>query len=806
MRFAALFVVLVIPATATLAALVPDETPANPGEWGFRPFDGNVSAVDPPGFVWRPQAKARTYALQIARDRAFEDTVCEASGLTLYCHCPPQTLGPGAYCWRFRFTSKEGETSGWSSIRSFTIDETSRAFPMPSREDLLARIPAGHPRLFLRPEDIPRFRELAAGRLKEQWDGITESCEKMLKSPPDISEPLKYQPDEKRGTNDDAWRKRWWGNRVHVVKVANNAATLAFAHLLGGDERFAEEARRLILAACDWDPKGATGYRYNDEAGMPFAYYTSRAYTWLHDYLSEEDRRRIRDCMAVRGKEIYDHLSGRLHIWRPYASHSNRAWHWLGEVATAFQGEIEGADDWAWFALNVFFNSYPVWNDDAGGWHEGMAYWSGYLTRVTWWLATMKPSYGINGYEKPFFSNAGNFALYVIPPGETQGGFGDLTAGYHAGRVRSLMTTFARSAQNPYWEWYVEQAGGAALPGGYMGFIHGTLPDVEPKAPTDLPSSILFPGVGVAALHNDLVTRDNDVLFMLKSSPMGTQSHGYESQNAFLLSVVGEPIFIRTGRRDLYGSPHHKDWQWETKSVNSILVNGQGQAKHSNKPLGEITRFSTSSDFDHVVGEAAPAYQGKLTRFTRAALFVKPHAIVVFDALEAPEPSTFQWLLHSPNEMQIEGQTIRAEGNRAGAVLQLLTPTSLRITQTDRFDPPPQEWVKLTQWHLTASTTEKASEMGFVSIIRPFTKSAGAPLLAAQSLESADALGCELELPEGQAIVVWRKAGDAAVSLADLATDGEVACVVLGAEGQVVRAFMSGGLWVRYKGQAVTAH
>ena len=49
-------------------------------------------------------------------------------------------------------------------------------------------------------------------------------------------------------------------------------------------------ARRLLLAAAEWDPKGATGYRYNDEAGMPFAYYAARTYTWIHDHLSEEER------------------------------------------------------------------------------------------------------------------------------------------------------------------------------------------------------------------------------------------------------------------------------------------------------------------------------------------------------------------------------------------------------------------------------------------------------------------------------------------------------------------------------------
>jgi len=794
---------LLLLCTVVLAAPTPDETPARSGEWGFRPFDDTLSAVNPPGFVWRPQKSAESYAMQVASDEAFTDVVYEKSELSLYCHCPSRSLAPGEYYWRFRFVDEDGVVSDWSSARRFTVDDTSNLFPMPDREDLLARIPRKHPRLFLRPEDISRFQELSTGRLKGRWDGIVAECERILKSPPDITEPPKYTKETQRKTNPNAWRKIWWGNRVRVVSVTNSAATLAFAYLLGGDERYAQESRRLIIAACECDPKGATGYRYNDEAGMPFAYYTARTYTWLHDYLSEEDRQKIRDCMAVRGDEIYRHLSGRLHIWMPYASHSNRAWHWLGEVATAFQGEIEGTDEWAWFALNVFFNSYPVWNDDAGGWHEGMAYWSSYISRVTWWLATQRSAYGIDGYQKPFFANAGDFALYVVPPGENMGGFGDLTMGFKASKCSSLMSILARSSGNPYWQWFVERSGGGSLPGGYMGFIYGTLPPVEAKAPDDLPSSIVFPGVGQAVLHNDLVDRDNDVQFMFKSSPMGNQSHGYESQNAFLLSIKGEPIFIRTGRRDLYGSPHHKYWMWHTKSVNSVLVNGEGQRPHSNRPQGEITDFSTSRDFDYVVGEAAPGYEGTLDRFTRATLFIKPHALVMFDTLQAPEPSTFQWLLHSPGEMQVDGQTIRAEGKKGAAVVQLLAPVGLAITQTNQFDPPPDPRIKLVQWHLQASTTEALSSADFVSVIRPLMSPDAQAPLGAEALVADSALGCELDLPDGKALVIWRKSGDGPISCGGLETDGDCACVVLDKAGNVQRVFIHGGETVRYEGEAV---
>ncbi|MHC4819606.1 MAG: DUF4962 domain-containing protein, partial [Planctomycetota bacterium] len=167
---------------------LPDDAPARPGEWGFRPRKEKVSATDPPAFVWRPQKGAVSYDLEIARDDGFDPVVHDARGLELACHVPPRTLGPGAYHWRYRFRTRKGETSPWSRVRSFRIGPDSVAFPMPAREELLARVPRDHPRLFLRPEDLPRLRELARGRLKDRWKAIVARCERLLKKPPDTSE------------------------------------------------------------------------------------------------------------------------------------------------------------------------------------------------------------------------------------------------------------------------------------------------------------------------------------------------------------------------------------------------------------------------------------------------------------------------------------------------------------------------------------------------------------------------------------------------------------------------------------------
>ncbi|MFO7945277.1 MAG: DUF4962 domain-containing protein [Armatimonadota bacterium] len=371
------FVLAAVIVSSATGAITPNEKPAQPGEWGFRPADGKLSPVNPPGFVWRPQKDAKTYSMQIASDRDFQTVVHEAADLELDCHCPSEPLEPGTYFWRFRFTT-DGETSDYSSIRSFSVDESSTTFPMPTRRELLSRIPEGHPRLYLRPEDIERYRKLAHGRLSERFTSLVESADHLVENPIDTSEPEKYPEGVTRQSNIERYRHYRYAGRRQAVAVCDGAATLAFVYLLTDEEKYAAEARRLLLAAMDWDPEGATGFRYNDEAGMPVAYFSARTYTWLGDYLSEADRQKVIKHMTVRGEQMYYHLRHRRgHIWKPYESHANRAWHYLGEMGTAFYGDIEGAGDWVWFAVNVFYNSYPVWNDAESGWHEGTIYWRG---------------------------------------------------------------------------------------------------------------------------------------------------------------------------------------------------------------------------------------------------------------------------------------------------------------------------------------------------------------------------------------------------------------------------------------------
>ena len=702
-----------------------DERPASEEEWGYRPAAGSTSQVTPPAFCWRPQKDIVSWELQCSHGEAFAVVDYRAADLTMNVHCPPHAFSPGRHTWRYRGIDRHGNATCWSQVRTFTIAQSAVSMPMPPRAELLARIPRSHPRLFVRPENVSRLRQLAQGPMQKRFKELLTRCEKLLAKPPATAEPRKYPDSMKRGSQE--WKALWWGNRTYTIAALDGAATLAFTRLLGGKDEYGQLAKRILLDCAQWDPKGATGYRYNDEAGMPYAYHFSRTYSFVHDLLSEQERQQCRRVMKVRGEEMYRHLYPR-HLWRPYSSHSNRAWHFLGEVGIAFLDEIEGADDWVWFAMNVFYNVYPAWSDEDGGWHEGVSYWSSYIARFTWWADVMREAMGINAFDKPYFAKAGYYAMYLMPPGKIGGGFGDGATRRRAKQLVPLMSELAAQAGNGHWQWYVEQMGGPTESSGYIGFLRGALPKVEPKRPDELPASRLFRGIGQAALNTTLLDADQDVQVLFKSSPMGTRSHGNAANNSFVLWAYGQRLLVRSGHYYLYGGPHHRDWVWSTRSLNNITVDGHGQVKRSSASKGRIVCFQTTPTVDLLVGEAGDAYRVRegrqerrlLERFTRAILFVKPDLVIVFDRLVARSPATFQYWLHASNQFNVENQRqIRVQAHNVACTIDLLTPTGLQISQTDQYDPNPWPRIKTREWHLTVSVPAKSKACEFVALYRP---------------------------------------------------------------------------------------
>jgi hypothetical protein len=336
--------------------------------------------------------------------------------------------------------------------------------------------------------------------------------------------------------------------------------------------------------------------------------------------------------------------------------------------------------------------------------------------------------------------------------------------------------------------------GGSSGQSGYVGFVRGTLPKVEPTPPDGLPTSRLFRGIGQAFLNTTLNHADEDVQVVFKSSPMGTRSHGNESNNSFVLWAYGQRLLIRTGHYYLYGGPHHRDWVWSTRSLNNITVNGHGQIKRSAQSMGQILAFHSSPSIDAVIGEAGAAYNSQergggerlLDRFTRSIVFVKPELVIVFDRLAARHESSFEYWLHAINEFDVADQRhIKTTVGDVACTIDIMTPQDLKVSQTKEYDPNPWPQITTREWHLTASTPMRNKTAEFVTLIRPYRVGQNVGEKAAlQQIDGGYLLNAELT--DGKLVALLPTDDSATLKDNDLSTKGEILAVRYAKDGSIV--------------------
>ncbi len=705
------------------------DRPSQPGEWGYRPEHASTVSVNPPSLTWVHLREATGYDVQWSTRRDFTDaTTVQSHRWCVYTHHEP--LKPGRYYWRYRARLRDGGFTGWSQTREFVVPAKAIIFPQPTLAQLKQQVGSAHPRLFVRADEVAELRSWATREGRALLAPLREQAEKLLRDGPTP------EPTVLGSIRNPQTRQYWWSNRVQTERACKEAELLAFLYLLTQEPRYAESARRWVLHLASWDPDGATNFAINCEAAKPMLHRLPRAYDWAYDALSEEDRERVRRVMLRRASDAWrswEVQEGNGHLSRPYDSHGNRTWHKLAECAIAFLGELPEAETWLDYAVHKFFAAYPVWSDDDGGWHEGLSYWAGYMSKIVWWTEVAEKALGIDAFRKPFFSRAGDYALYTAPPNSPNMGFGDLSYGRPSAGWR-FAAYFAHKMRNRYWKWWCQvwnitlQSDEPAL-----NVLWQRLPDVAPKPPTDLPKSRVFRGIGVAVLNSNLLDARENVQIRFKSSPFGRQSHGHDPHNSFTLNAYGEALLTNCVYRDIHGSPFHTQWCWSTIAQNAMLVDGDGQKPHSPDPFGRIVSADLQDGADYIAGEATEAYVGKLRHYVRHVVFVKPDLIVLADEAVAAQPGRFSWMLHAltPFEVEEPAQRLRIERERAGAWIHYLAPSPLRMRQWDGYTPPPDaEYLRSVgsagfpnQWHVEATTARRHFEVFTLTIIRPYPKS-----------------------------------------------------------------------------------
>ncbi len=290
-----------------------------------------------------------------------------------------------------------------------------------------------------------------------------------------------------------------------------------------------------------------------------------------------------------------------------------------------------------------------------------------------------------------FWQDKPLFHIYVVlPNGRNIVPFHDDDHPFLLQHEREVMLVLSREYEDPYARWYVNHVNDTPVTGSAAWEFLFDEPDIPERDFTSLPHAHYIPGTGTVYARSGWGLNDTYVAF---SSADWFTYHQNNSQNEFVI-YRNAPLAVKDG---VY---HGSVWDdfinytirtvshncitvfdpdetfmgpWSQEAANDggqmiqqwtgdphTLEMWRAQADRTDRPRRDIVDwigFETNDVYTYAAAEAGRAYsEGKVPFFSRQLLFIYPHWILVFDRVEAGDPTfrkTFH--LHAPEEMDVSG-------------------------------------------------------------------------------------------------------------------------------------------------------
>jgi heparin/heparan-sulfate lyase len=545
-------------------------------------------------------------------------------------------------------------------------------------------VPSGHPRVYVRPEDLPDIRrKLEMPEFAEIWKAVRSSRHPLCR---------------------------------------------AFLYLITGDERAGREAieRWFRLLQGDWNNPDRLGRVF-----LNYMHVGACVYDWCYDLLTDEKKRKFIEAfkrIAASHSPGYPARENSPAV----VGHITEGWLLTGQLpaGVAIYDEFKTMYE---AAAKLFFERFiPVRNFlyPAHMHHQGDSY---IVTRfihdiaVSWLFRRM----GAGDVFSPQQRFVPYQLIYHLRPDGKQMRSGDTfdERGDSPGK-RMLMLLTGTYYDDPYLLWMADS--GFFRSYGDIGGVFELLfrkPGSERRPISELPLTKYFPspmGEMVARTGWNIGMESRDAVVYMRIGEYFFGNHQHKDFGTFQIYYRG-PLAISTGVYDLYGSPHWRNYYHQTISKNGLLIfdpserrkwdaandGGQRWPKGTDHPrdlemllspdyrMGKVTAHSLgpdpkTPDYSYIVGDITDAYSPhKVDLVARAMVTFNtrnptyPCILVVFDRIISTEPSFKKsWLIHSIQEPKVEGRTITiirdgeaSRGGRYGGklIVESLLPEKVEI-------------------------------------------------------------------------------------------------------------------------------
>jgi hypothetical protein len=673
-----------------------------------QPRDGTNPGTNPPVFAWKPVREIDIFKLEIARDGDFNDVVFEIPDLEDPVYLPEKAFDVGAYFWRW----SDGVFT--SPVFQFKITEASVVLEVPLADVWLQRFPAGHPRIYLSPNDVEAFREKCSEDERPMFRRFEASADSELADDHHMDEP-DFLGD--RATNYAEFWKIWyptmWGSRRFI----KGAETLGLAWLATGNEEYARAACKRLVSISKWDPKGSSYLGHNDEAHMSVIWHGANACDFVWDQFTEEERALVIEQYRQRGEITYEHMHdlGLYGITR-FDSHAGREIVFLAHIALVFHEHIPEAKKWLNWLRPVLCGLWPSWAGDDGGWAQGPSYGLAYVTIMTMFCSALKRGAGIDLYQRPFWGNHARWRQWIVPPYIEWLGFGDHSERWSDSWLNGadLVALIGHETGTSEFDAYVAELREEArlmdtpderkMPGVCTQLFTAPEGDAASERVSDGHMLRVFPAVGWAAIRADVKDRERDIAMVFRSSPFGSVSHSHANNNDFILHVGGRVMAMPSGYYSGYASDHHAHWVWHTKSHNCVTLSDAPQLMRSHDSLGAVENAFEDERLTYFRGTADKSYADRADRCRRHVIFVKEQQYFVMVDEFVAKPgiaSGLQWNLHSWNEYEVNEERRLFQVRRGDSVLlgHFMHHKNGFFSLSEGWDPPPMKGKDHAQWH-----------------------------------------------------------------------------------------------------------
>lgn len=748
------------------------------------------STSNPPMFQWSRSDQPVRQKLQYSKSPEFPEDASTTVELTDNFFTPAEPIEPGRWYWRV--WTETDLLAGWSDIeRIVVLPEAHRFVTEPVLTEDLCRV--------TRPRLLPVARLVEPNMTEERKAQLVRNAQKLF----DRGVPEHPGPHVPGDPRWPTWID-WYGKVAGKITggTGRRLQQIAQYAMLTQDPKVIQWAKQMALDACNWDPEGGSAMRRGDIG----AHHLLRGLNWCYDAcwetMTPDERDRLRGVIVQRANQFYRSLN-------PFrrGEANNHAWlraFGVAESGIVLAGDHDLAGEWVEYVRQLYVGRFLCCLGYQGDNNEGVSYWGYGLMFIVDYADMMKAVCGIDLYQHPWLKQTARFPMYCAPPNAWAVSFADTGMPNHGARgpvQTNRVRDLAIRTRDPYALWYSGQ--------------REPIDGLTPREPADLPPSIHYRHIGVAIFNTSLVDGREGVTVAMHSGPYFA-GHQHPDQNHFVIHAYSEKLAIDGGYYDWYGSPHFKAYSMQTLAHNTLLVDGEGQAVCKAGADGRMAAYFDSPGYGYVVGDASDpdVYGGRLSRFDRRILFIKPGFVIVHDLVASGAAARYDWMLHAivPIEVNSAAESFSIRCKAAALHGRFFSPTDVSLEVKTGFpaepvnrystDPvPPENY--FPEWILYATPAERTAAAEFFAVMQIQRLGANAqPPATMDRLDADGTHAVRVQCGDRTHLILSRSHGtEGTIRTADVETDGQLAAIELAADGTILRAMAADARFLRYKGQ-----